>query len=82
MFYDVVILIMLCITTLYSDIIACYTVAVRCGCRRLCEVLPDALLEQLLKRSLEQAVAAVSDLYACPTPNCSFRVALEAATSL
>eukprot|EP00434_Breviolum_minutum_P010746 symbB.v1.2.009477.t1/scaffold602.1/size182573/1 len=45
--------------------------------RTLRLVLPDTLVEQLLKRSLEQAVSAVGDLYACPTPNCSFRVALE-----
>lgn len=45
--------------------------------RTLRIVLPDTLVERLLKRSLEQAVSAAGDLYACPTPNCHFRVALE-----
>eukprot|EP00931_Biecheleriopsis_adriatica_P066110 TRINITY_DN40522_c0_g1_i1.p1 TRINITY_DN40522_c0_g1~~TRINITY_DN40522_c0_g1_i1.p1 ORF type:complete len:762 (-),score=194.28 TRINITY_DN40522_c0_g1_i1:74-2359(-) len=45
--------------------------------RTLRRVLPSEVVETLLARSLEQAVSAVGDLYACPTPNCSFRVALE-----
>jgi len=45
--------------------------------RTLRRVLPEKLVELLLARSLEQAVSAAGDLYACPTPNCSFRVALE-----
>lgn len=45
--------------------------------RTLRQVLPAKLVERLLKRSLEQAVSSVGDLYACPTPNCTFRVALE-----
>eukprot|EP00435_Cladocopium_sp_Y103_P068472 s53_g31.t1 len=45
--------------------------------RTLRQVLPGKLVERLLKRSLEQAVSSVGDLYACPTPNCTFRVALE-----
>ncbi|CAJ1329663.1 unnamed protein product [Effrenium voratum] len=45
--------------------------------RTLRSVLPTTLVEQLLRRSLEQAVSAAADLYACPTPNCAFRVALE-----
>jgi len=45
--------------------------------RTLRQVLPASLVEQLLTRSLEQAVSAAQDIYPCPTPNCSFRVALE-----
>eukprot|EP00930_Biecheleria_cincta_P021485 TRINITY_DN15916_c0_g1_i3.p1 TRINITY_DN15916_c0_g1~~TRINITY_DN15916_c0_g1_i3.p1 ORF type:complete len:834 (+),score=233.02 TRINITY_DN15916_c0_g1_i3:1086-3587(+) len=45
--------------------------------RTLRRVLPSSVLEQLERRSLEQAVSAAGDLYACPTANCPFRVALE-----
>lgn len=45
--------------------------------RDLRRMLRSSLLERLLTRSLEQAVSAVSDLWACPTPNCPMRVALE-----
>lgn len=45
--------------------------------RTLRRVLPTSVLEQLERRSLEQAVSAAGDLYACPTANCPFRVALE-----
>lgn len=45
--------------------------------RTLRRVLPTSVLEQLERRSLEQAVSAAGDLYACPTANCTFRVALE-----
>jgi len=45
--------------------------------RDLRRMVPDELLERLLARSLEQAVSSVADLWACPTPNCPMRVALE-----
>jgi hypothetical protein len=35
------------------------------------------MIDRLLSRSLEQAVSSVADLWACPTPNCPMRVALE-----
>lgn len=45
--------------------------------RDLRMMLPKKFVERLLARSLEQAVSSVSDLWACPTPNCAMRVALE-----
>mmetsp|Transcript_50833 Transcript_50833/g.135680 ORF Transcript_50833/g.135680 Transcript_50833/m.135680 type:complete len:869 (-) Transcript_50833:23-2629(-) len=39
--------------------------------------VPDKTLDRLNALSLEQAVNAASDLWACPTPNCPMRVALE-----
>lgn len=45
-----------------------------CNLRRL---LSSDIMERLLSRSLEQAVAATSDLWVCPTPNCPVRVSLE-----
>jgi len=45
--------------------------------RDLRRMVPGELLERLLARSLEQAVSSVADLWACPTPNCPMRVALE-----
>lgn len=45
--------------------------------RDLRKLLPEDLIERLLERSLEQAVSCASDLWACPTPNCPMRVALE-----
>mmetsp|Transcript_17815 Transcript_17815/g.31551 ORF Transcript_17815/g.31551 Transcript_17815/m.31551 type:complete len:527 (+) Transcript_17815:107-1687(+) len=41
------------------------------------KLLPTETLDRLLARSLEQAVSAAADLWACPTPNCPMRVALE-----
>lgn len=40
-------------------------------------VLPEATLQRLMQRSLEQAVGSSGDLWPCPTPNCANRVALE-----
>jgi len=40
-------------------------------------ILPAGLVEKLLNRSLERAVNATADLWACPTPNCPMRVAVE-----
>lgn len=45
--------------------------------RDLRKLLPPELIERLLSRSLEQAVNMAGDLWACPTPNCPMRVALE-----
>ncbi|CAK0847549.1 unnamed protein product [Prorocentrum cordatum] len=45
--------------------------------RDLRKLLPPAIVERLLARSLEQAVSAAPDLRACPTPNCPMRVALD-----
>lgn len=42
--------------------------------KRLC---PPELMDRLLARSLEQAVASTADLRPCPTPNCPMRVCLE-----
>mmetsp|Transcript_38859 Transcript_38859/g.91462 ORF Transcript_38859/g.91462 Transcript_38859/m.91462 type:complete len:428 (+) Transcript_38859:122-1405(+) len=44
-------------------------------------ILPDELVEKVLARSLERAVDATSDLWACPTANCPMRVALEEGAS-
>lgn len=41
-------------------------------------MIPQELMDRLLARSLEQAVASTADLRPCPTPNCPMRVALEA----
>merc|ERR1712060_575167 len=45
--------------------------------RDLRRLLPSDVIDRLLARSLEQAVAATSDLYSCPTPDCPMRVAME-----
>jgi len=45
--------------------------------RDLRKLLPQDLIDRLLSRSLEQAVSSAADLWACPTPNCPMRVALE-----
>lgn len=42
------------------------------------KLLPAELIERLLQRSLERAVSAAADLWACPTPSCPMRVALPA----
>jgi len=52
----------------------CAAPIAECNLRRL---LPAAIIERLLARSLEQAVSSIADLRACPTPNCPMRVALE-----
>lgn len=41
------------------------------------QLLPGPLMDQLLARSLERAVAASADLFACPTPDCPMRVELR-----
>jgi len=46
--------------------------------RDLKRLIPPQLMDRLLARSLEQAVASTADLRPCPTPNCPMRVALEA----
>jgi len=51
-------------------------------CRRpieehiLRDIVPHKVIDRLLEQSLRQAVAASSDLVACPTPDCPMRVAL------
>lgn len=45
--------------------------------RELRKMLPSEIIERMLARSLEQVVSSTSDLWACPTPNCQMRVALE-----
>lgn len=45
--------------------------------RDLKRLIPIELMDRLLARSLEQAVASTADLRPCPTPNCPMRVALE-----
>lgn len=45
--------------------------------RELRKLLPTETIERLLARSLEQAVSLAADLWACPTPNCPMRVALD-----
>lgn len=40
-------------------------------------VLTPEFMDRLLTRSLEQAVAATQNLFACPTPDCTMRVAIE-----
>jgi hypothetical protein len=45
--------------------------------RDLKRIVPADLMDRVLSRSLEQAVAATADLRPCPTPNCPMRVALE-----
>jgi len=46
--------------------------------RDLRKLVSTEVLNRLLSRSLEQAVAATADLWPCPTPGCPMRVALEA----
>jgi len=46
--------------------------------RDLRTMLPEHLVEQLLARSLDQAVSSAADLWPCPTPGCSMRAVLEA----
>jgi len=45
--------------------------------RDLRKLLPTEIIDRMLARSLEQAVSSAADLWACPTPNCPMRVALE-----
>lgn len=45
--------------------------------RFLRKLLPENVIERLHARSVEQAVSSAADLWACPTPNCPMRVALE-----
>jgi len=52
----------------------CSAPIAECNLRKM---LSPELMERLLARSLEQAVSSTSDLWACPTPNCPMRVALE-----
>jgi hypothetical protein len=44
--------------------------------RNLRKMLPPEIIERLLARSIDQAVASAADLWSCPTPNCTMRVAL------
>jgi len=46
--------------------------------RDLKRLIPPQLMDRLLARSLEAAVASTADIRPCPTPNCPMRVALEA----
>lgn len=46
--------------------------------RDLKRMIPSQLMDRIIERSLEQAVAATEDLRPCPTPGCPMRVALEA----
>lgn len=52
----------------------CDTPIAECNLRK---ILPMKVIEQLHTRSLEQAVSSTSDLWACPTPNCPMRVAVQ-----
>jgi len=45
--------------------------------RDLRKLVPQDIMDRLHSRSLEQAVSSAADLWACPTPNCPMRVALE-----
>lgn len=45
--------------------------------RDLRKLLPTEIIDRMLNRSLEQAVSSAADIWACPTPNCPMRVALE-----
>lgn len=45
--------------------------------RDLRKLLPTQIIDRMLARSLEQAVSSAADIWACPTPNCPMRVALE-----
>jgi len=45
--------------------------------RDLRKLLPAALVERLLLRSLERAVSSSEDLCACPTPDCTMRVVVD-----
>jgi len=40
-------------------------------------IVPSSVIDRLLEQGLEQAVAAASDLFACPTPDCPMRVAFK-----
>jgi len=53
----------------------CAAPIAECNLRKM---LPQEIIDRLLARSLEQAVSSTGDLFACPTPNCPMRVALEA----
>jgi len=46
--------------------------------RDLRRAIPGEVVDRFLARSLERAVSMTEDLWACPTPNCPMRVALEA----
>lgn len=39
--------------------------------------MPSEVVDRFLTRSLERAVSMTADLWACPTPNCPMRVALD-----
>jgi len=41
------------------------------------KLLPPEVISRLQSRSLDQAVSSASDLWSCPTPNCTMRVAME-----
>ena len=43
------------------------------------DILPPDILDRFHSKSLEQAVLTTSGLFACPTPDCPMRVALEEA---
>lgn len=60
-----------------SSTITCPECSVLLPERDLRKLLPTETIERLLARSLEQAVSSAADLWACPTPNCPMRVALE-----
>lgn len=57
--------------------VVCPECGVELAERELRKMLPTEVIERLLARSLEQVVSSTSDLWACPTPNCPMRVALE-----
>merc|ERR1719284_929816 len=39
--------------------------------------MPGDVVDRFLQRSLERAVSTTEDLWACPTPNCAMRVAVD-----
>lgn len=45
--------------------------------RDLRRVMPGAVVDRFLARSLEKAISTTEDLWACPTPNCAMRVAYD-----
>lgn len=57
--------------------VACPECAVPLAEHVLRTVLPPAVCERLQQRGLEAAVSGDQGLFACPTPNCTMRVALE-----
>lgn len=57
--------------------VACPECSVRIPEHDLRAIVPEALLERLHVRSLEQAVSVSADMWACPTPDCPMRVALD-----